>query len=282
MEQYLITNEETRNFFNVIKENLSSCHEFKICVSFIRISGAQLLVDILKELDKQDIKGQILTSTYMNVTQPDALEMLSSFKNIKLKIYTPNFENGFHAKGYLFLNPENNDKEKWTIIVGSSNISGAAFKKNVEWNILNHEPLLENNEPSDFSKSILEEFDKLWQSPFSKDFSDEFLISYRDYLAKTKKNQKSNKEIFSFQEDIVTPNPMQAEAIAKLAKLRNMNESKALAIAATGTGKTYMSVFDAMQVNPNRCLFVVHRGDILIKAKESFDKIISKTTSNYS
>ena len=161
MEQYLITNEETRNFFNVIKENLSSCHEFKICVSFIRISGAQLLVDILKELDKQDIKGQILTSTYMNVTQPDALEMLSSFKNIQLKIFTPNYENGFHAKGYLFLNPENNDKEKWTIIVGSSNISGAAFKKNVEWNILNHEPLLENNEPSEFSKSILEEFDKV-------------------------------------------------------------------------------------------------------------------------
>ena len=62
---------------------------------------------------------------------------------------------------------------------------------------------------------------------------------------------------------------MQSEAITKLAKLRNMNESRALAIAATGTGKTYMSVFDAMQVNPNRCLFVVHRGDILIKAKES-------------
>ena len=282
MEQYLITNEEARNFFNVIKENLSSCSEFKICVSFIRVSGAQLLVDILKELDKQDIKGQILTSTYMNVTQPDALEMLSSFKNIQLKIFTPSYEKGFHAKGYLFLNPENEDKEKWTIIIGSSNISGAAFKKNVEWNILNHEPLLENNEPSEFSKSILEEFNKLWQSPFSKDFSDEFLISYRDYLAKTKKIQKSNKEIFSFQEEIITPNSMQSEAITKLAKLRNMNESRALAIAATGTGKTYMSVFDAMQVNPNRCLFVVHRGDILIKAKESFDKIISKTTSNYS
>ena len=282
MEQHLITNEESKNFFNIIKGNLSSCHEFKICVSFIRVSGAQLLVDILKELDKQDIKGQILTSTYMNVTQPDALEMLSSFKNVKLKIYTPNFENGFHAKGYLFLNPENNDKEKWTIIVGSSNISGAAFKKNVEWNILNHEPLSENKEPSEFSKSILEEFDKLWQSPFSKDFSDKFLISYRDYLAKTKKIQKENKEIFSFQEEVITPNSMQSEAITKLAKLRNMYESRALAIAATGTGKTYMSVFDAMQVNPKRCLFVVHRGDILIKAKESFDKIISKTTSNYS
>ena len=54
MKQHLITNEETKNFFNIIKENLSSCHEFKICVSFIRVSGAQLLVDILKELDEID------------------------------------------------------------------------------------------------------------------------------------------------------------------------------------------------------------------------------------
>lgn len=66
------------------------------------------------------------------------------------------------------------------------------------------------------------------------------------------------------------------------AYLRKMNECKALAVAATGTGKTYMSVFDVMQVNPKRVLFVVHRGDILIKAKESFDKIISKTTKDYS
>lgn len=74
----LITNELTKNFYNIIQENLSKCSEFKICVSFVRVSGAQLLVDVLKELDSKGVKGQILASTYMNVTQPDALEMLSS------------------------------------------------------------------------------------------------------------------------------------------------------------------------------------------------------------
>lgn len=57
-------------------------------------------------------------------------------------------------------------------------------------------------------------------------------------------------------------------------------KKKALAIAATGSGKTYMSVFDALQVKPKRLLFIVHREDILHKAKESFDAVCSD--KNYS
>lgn len=274
----LITNEINKNFLSILKENLSTCTEFKICVSFVRISGVQLLMDLLSELNTKGVKGQILASTYMNVTQPHALEMLSSFDNIELKVFTSTHDQGFHAKGYLFLNPQENDKEKWTIIIGSSNISGAAFKKNVEWNVINNEEVLANNEPGEFAKSVLEEFNDLWKSSYSKDFSDEFLIQYRDYLAKI----KENKEVFNFEEKVIKPNEMQSEAIAKLNTLRKMKQNKALAIAATGTGKTYMSVFDAMQVNPKKAMFVVHRGDILVKAQESFDNVLGKTISDYS
>lgn len=278
----LITNEINKNFLSTLKENLSTCIEFKICVSFVRISGVQLLMDLLQELNAKGVKGQILASTYMNVTQPHALEMLNSFDNIELKIFTSTHDQGFHAKGYLFLNPDNNNKETWTIIIGSSNISGAAFKKNVEWNVINNEELLENHEPGSFAKSVLEEFNDLWESPYSKDFSNEFLIQYRDYLSKIKKIQKENKDVFNFEEKVIKPNEMQSEAIAKLNTLRKMKQNKALAIAATGTGKTYMSVFDAMQVNPKKALFVVHRGDILVKAQESFDNVLGKTIPDYS
>lgn len=280
--QLVTNNEINKNFLLTLQENLSTCTEYKICVSFVRISGVQLLMDLLAELDSKGVKGQILASTYMNVTQPQALEMLNSFKNIELKVFTSTHDQGFHAKGYLFLNPEENNKEKWTIIIGSSNISGAAFKKNVEWNVINNEEVLENNEPGEFAKSVLEEFNELWESPYSKDFSDEFLIQYRDYLAKIKKIQKENKDVFNFEEKVIKPNEMQSEAIAKLNTLRKMKQNKALAIAATGTGKTYMSVFDAMQVNPKKAMFVVHRGDILVKAQESFDNVLGKTIPDYS
>jgi len=79
---------------------------------------------------------------------------------------------------------------------------------------------------------------------------------------------------------ILTHSGMQQEAVVKLDRLRKTGAVKALAIAATGTGKTYMSVFDALQVKPKRLLFIVHREDILIKAKASFDSIC--TDSRYS
>ena len=35
-----------------------------------------------------------------------------------------------------------------------------------------------------------------------------------------------------------------------------------------------MSAFDVMQYNPKRILFIVHREEILKKAKETFDKLL--------
>lgn len=141
---------------------------------------------------------------------------------------------------------------------------------------------LEENEPGVFSKSVLKEFETLWQSPYSKEYSDNFIIEYRDYLLRVKEQQKKSKiERFKYGlPQVIQPNKMQQEAIVKLDKLRKTGEKKALAIAATGSGKTYMSVFDALQVKPKRLLFIVHREDILHKAKESFDAVCSD--KNYS
>ena len=141
---------------------------------------------------------------------------------------------------------------------------------------------LEENEPGVFSKSVLKEFETLWQSPYSKEYSDNFIIEYRDYLLRVKEQQKKSKiESFKYGlPQVIQPNKMQQEAIVKLDKLRKTGEKKALAIAATGSGKTYMSVFDALQVKPKRLLFIVHREDILHKAKESFDAVCSD--KNYS
>ena len=46
--------------------------------------------------------------------------------------------------------------------------------------------------------------------------------------------------------------------------------------SVTGAGKTYMSAFDVAQVNPNRVLFIVHREDILHRAKETFEYVLGK------
>lgn len=284
-----ISNTPTRSFFNSLTENLLDCSQFKISVAFITYGGLQVLLETLQELATKNISGEILTTTYKGMTTPNVLERLSRFQNIKLKIFVPpvndsgSEEYGFHAKGYLFKKSQERN-EQWTIIIGSSNITGRALKTNIEWNVLQHETCDKKEEQGAYTKAVLDEFDRLWKSKWAKDYSPDFLNSYRDYLAKIDRKLKTAnvQQAFVYHDAVVLPNAMQQEAIVKLDRLRKAGEQKALAIAATGSGKTYMSVFDVMQVKPAKLLFIVHREDILHKAKESFDKICSLTEENYS
>ena len=270
-----VCNRSSQKVFDTLVNQLSTCSEFKMSVAFITYGGLQILLDTFKQLEDNNIKGEILTSTYLHFTQPKALEKLASFKNISLKIFVPNEDFGFHTKGYLFKTDDNDNNSKWTVLIGSSNITASALKCNMEWNVLNSENKGTNDADKDnYTQDVLSEFEKLWESEFAKDYSTEFLLAYRDYLKNHPKVSSENKELFAYDETI-RPNRMQQEAIIKLDAFRKNGERKALAIAATGSGKTYMSVFDAMQFNPNKLLFIVHRDQILNKAKESFDRVLA-------
>lgn len=48
-----------------------------------------------------------------------------------------------------------------------------------------------------------------------------------------------------------------------------------------GTGKTYLSAFDIRSVNPNRILFIVHREQILKKAKLDYQRILGGLDQDY-
>ena len=70
---------------------------------------------------------------------------------------------------------------------------------------------------------------------------------------------------------------MQEEALESLSTLRSQGNSKALLISATGTGKTYLSAFDAKAMNAERLLFIVHRETIAQEAMRAFRTIFKET-----
>lgn len=253
----LITNTDTTNFYNHITELLHNCNSFVFNVAFINFSGVQLLLDSFKLLEEKNIKGKILTSTYLNFTDPKALEKINEFKNIELKIFNSELSNkGFHPKVYIF----EFDGEYKTII-GSSNITASAFKSNIEWN------LQSINKKDDILKDkIFNEFNNLWEKSFYVDNC--FLDSYTQY----RKNIKYSED-FIYKKNI-KPNKMQKESLERLEYLRSKGEKKALAVAATGSGKTYLAALDVKSSNPERMLFLVHRENILLKSKESFESVI--------
>ena len=59
--------------------------------------------------------------------------------------------------------------------------------------------------------------------------------------------------------EYIVPNRMQKQAVENLERIRSFGEKKALVVAATGTGKTYMSAFDVKSYNPKR-LFLLFIG----------------------
>ena len=60
-----------------IEEELLSCDQFQISVAFITLGGIEPLLQTLKELERRNIPGQILTTNYLNFSEPKALEKLN-------------------------------------------------------------------------------------------------------------------------------------------------------------------------------------------------------------
>ncbi|SDB83672.1 Superfamily II DNA or RNA helicase [Pelagirhabdus alkalitolerans] len=217
----------------------------------------------MKEAGLNGTKGKIITSTYLNFTDAKSLEKIKTFENIDMKIFmTDEQQIGFHTKAYIF---EYDDFYK--IFIGSSNITQSAMKSNVEWNV---EVVLKRDD--DFVKEVLEKYEALWDQSSKVDES--FIQTYRALLNELKNKFDHHHLSIAENHKYVVPNAMQRRAVDNLDRLRKFGETKGLVIAATGTGKTYMSAFDVRNVKPKRLLFVVHREEVLRKAKETFETIL--------
>ncbi len=257
---------EQNDMLSYIKKGLSSAEEFLISVSFIRMSGLAMLVQTLKDIGQKKIKGRIITTDYLNYTEPKALRKLLEFPYINVRVVT---EEAFHTKGYLFF-----DGEKNTVIIGSSNITAGALKSNREWNL--RTTSLESGKLNDeFRKA----FEELWDT--AHEITEDWLSSYTESYEKTLKIQRTAEKEARIRTYTIEPNSMQKAAALSLKKMRDAGKDKALLIAATGTGKTYLAAFDVRSFNPDHMLFIVHREQILHDAADSFKDVLGANIENY-
>lgn len=256
----LIYNDQRQNkkVITDIENALLDCDTFDISVAFIALSGLASIRETLHKLKVQNKKGRIITSTYLGFNEPKMFKDLLKYPNIEVRVYDDH--HGFHSKGYIFQKNSN-----YWAIVGSSNLTQSALSLNQEWNIY-----VSSHKQNDTIKQIQDEFENQWQK--SIPLTQEWINEYQKNYVKPEKHS-----IRHIQKDIV-PNYMQRQALDSLEYLRQQNQSRALLISATGTGKTYLSAFDVQKVKPRRMLFVVHRKSIALKAMETFQTIIKDKT----
>ena len=72
----LLYNSHDTKVINTIKDELRNCDEFLISTAFITMGGITPLLEDFKYLEDHNIKGKILTTDYLNFTQPKALRKL--------------------------------------------------------------------------------------------------------------------------------------------------------------------------------------------------------------
>ena len=256
---------EGRKVLSTIENELLRCDTFFISVAFITMSGLTPLLQTLRVLEEKGVPGKILTTDYLNFTEPKALEKLASLSNIELKMYnTKEAGEGFHTKGYIF-----KEEEVYRIIVGSSNVTMGALTKNKEWNTK-----IISTEQGEYANRILEEFNDLWNSRSAREF-EEFIEEYKvNYeIIKKQKAIAKQAEITSLEQYKLQPNKMQVAFISSLRKLYKEGKDKALLISATGTGKTYASAFALRDKSPKKALFLVHREQIAKQAIRSYKNV---------
>ncbi|WP_081982747.1 DEAD/DEAH box helicase family protein [Cetobacterium sp. ZOR0034] len=260
----LISNNKV-TMYESLKNSINLSEEIIINVSFIRDSGLKLLIPELTKARSEGKSIKILTSDYMNVTEPNALYRLLDIPGVK--IFKNPEKPSFHPKTYIFKNKNNVE-----IYVGSSNISYSALISGVEWSY----QFFGDTQNSDIN-NILTEFEELYEK-------NSFELTL-DWLRKYEKNYKK-KEFQNYIDpdsskssiEEIEPIKFQVPALYELSKTREEGFNKALVIVATGLGKTYLSAFDSK--NFNKILFVAHRDEILKDAQKTFETIYSDS-KNY-
>jgi superfamily II DNA or RNA helicase len=279
MESRFLTNYTDTTFLATIQTNLRMCKEFCFSVSFIKKAGLVLLMNDIRSAIERGAKGKLITSTYQNFTD---VESLNSF--LKLALTFDNFEchlddecfydernyttNGFHTKGYLF-----DFGDRCEVIVGSSNITRYALLKNIEWDLV-----VDCQKQDEAYLNACKEFNDLWGKTY--ELTQDHINLYAQKLNFAIERWDMD---YDLAEQRIKPNYMQRKALKELNRNRAIGISRALVVSATGSGKTYLAAFDAMNFAPNRLLYVVHEGSILRKSLETFQEVFGglKTCGMY-
>lgn len=237
----------------------------EICwvVSFIKISGLNLLLKSLKKFTHAGKQLRIITTTYTGATDYDAIVRLAELPNTKIKISYDGTQDRLHAKSYIFLR----NSGFHTAYIGSSNLSRYALKDGKEWNF----------KATQFElPQVIEEVRNSFEAYWCDETFEDFIPGISDERLKKALGLDWDSPLLNFSDlDLMRAKDYQQEILEKLDVERNVHgHFHNLVVAATGTGKTVIAAFDFKryrETNPDcHFLFIAHRQEILRQAMQTF------------
>ena len=249
-----------------IERDIESADSICMIVSFLKLSGVNLIYDHLKRFcSNSQHRLRIITTTYCGVTDAKAVERLANLPNTEIRIsYNTEIER-LHAKSYIF---ERNSGFS-TAYIGSSNLSKSAQTDGLEWNIR-----VTNVENPHIINAALATFDIYWNSHNFEDFREGGIEKLHNELQKIREPKLATDILCKY-----TILPHQKQILDKLSVIREGGIKRNLIVAATGTGKTVISAFDykvfsEQTEGTHRLLFVAHREEILKQSRRTYRSVL--------
>jgi superfamily II DNA or RNA helicase/SAM-dependent methyltransferase len=266
---HLITGGLPDPFLPHLLSALQEADTSEIAVSFIRITGLNLLLPELHVLMDRGGQLHIVTSDYLGITEPQALRHLAILqeRGAQVRVFETDSNTSFHMKAYIFTGMRNvgQDGAHWgRAFVGSSNISELALRAGLEWNYRVDYP----GDPGFLEARA--RFSALYNDPRTKPLTHQWIDTYAD------RRRPPPVAVAPGSDETLpppTPHEVQQEALLALAQSRREGYQRGLVVLATGLGKTWLSAFDVEQTGARRVLFVAHREEILSQAAETYQRI---------
>jgi len=253
----------THHLYDSLVNAIDQAEEVYIVAAFAQKSGVGLLVPAFRRALQRGAEIRLLIGDYLHITDPEALAQLLALDGLSVRFYRSG-GCSFHPKAYLFRNAETG-----LSIVGSSNISNSALRSGIEWNV---------HLPQAVAPQILDDaidaFMDLYLSESAEELNPVVLDAYRQeyaarqYVAEPEVEYDEGTVVIAPE---ILPHRVQEEALHALRETMEEGRTRALAVLATGLGKTYLSAFFAGDFT--RVLFLAHQKELLLQAERSFQKV---------
>lgn len=248
---------------DALRHELKHCRAAGFAVAFVMRSGLELMEGALRAALLRGADIRFLTTDYLDVTEPEALErMLQWSGRFEARVFS-HPDRSFHPKAYWFERADGSGRA----FIGSANFSRMGLRDGVEWtwSVLD----IDAGHPM---AEIRHRFDEFFHHEHAQPLSPGWLQAYR--ARRVPRDWTPRKAPTRTQ-----PRPVQSLALKELERLRADGETRALVIAATGLGKTFLAAFDA--AGADRVLFLAHREELLVQAARAYADLYPGRTQGF-
>jgi len=270
-----ISGQPDNPFLPQLCDAIAHADEIDLAVSFVKVTGLRMLLPELQtalsrteEPTRPPARVRIVTSDYLDVTDPEALRllMLLQEQGAQARVFRA-AGTSFHLKAYLFARFGASHELRGTAFIGSSNISRQALTDGLEWNYRVEYP------GDDGFLEARARFEEIFRDPRTVPLSDDWIDAYeKRRIPPPRAIAPGSQET----EPPPEPTPIQSDALTALKATRLEGYRRGLVVLATGLGKTWLAAFDAEHMGARRVLFVAHREEILSQAADTFARIRTK------